>query len=284
MTETEWRRRRLTSELRRDPLSGRTVVIAPRRAERPGAPRPSVEPVTEEELETCPFCAGREHMTPPETLRLPGQGAAGWKVRVVPNLYPAFERQEVVIHSPRHVRSFADLEDAEVELVAEAWRRRREVEPGGYLLALINEGRAAGASLHHSHSQLVWLAEPPASTTGEAGLDRASIVLERGGVVLACPYASRVPYELVLVPVGELELRPLLAALGEGLRRLRTVEGPVPVNAWLHTGAAPRLEVVPRLTVLAGLELAAGVYVNPLAPEEAARRLREAATGSRVRA
>ena len=61
-------------------------------------------------------------MTPPQTLVLPEHG--DWRVRVVPNLYPALERQEVVVHSPRHVRSIADLEDEEIELVAEAWRRR----------------------------------------------------------------------------------------------------------------------------------------------------------------
>ncbi len=81
-------------------------------------------------------------------------------MRVVPNLYPAFERQEVVIHTPEHIRSFADLSDAQVALVAEAWQHRIETaldEGFGYVHALVNEGRLAGASLPHSHSQLVWL-------------------------------------------------------------------------------------------------------------------------------
>src|SRR5207237_2423024 len=87
------------TELRRDPLSGRLVVVAPGRSKRPGAfRRPSLE-VTPEELESCPFCAGREERTPPETLRLPG-GAHDWQVRAVPHLYPAFAGQEVVIHTP----------------------------------------------------------------------------------------------------------------------------------------------------------------------------------------
>ena len=69
---------------------------------------------------------------------------------MVPNLYPAFERQEVVIHSPEHIRSFAELDDEQVALVAQAWEERDAP------FALINEGRLAGASLPHSHSQLVW--------------------------------------------------------------------------------------------------------------------------------
>jgi hypothetical protein len=92
--------------------------------------------------------AGREDQTPPETLRI----GDPWQVRVVPNLYPAFERQEVVIHTPEHVRSFADLSDAQVALVAEAWQQRIETaldEGFEYVHALINEGRLAGASLPH---------------------------------------------------------------------------------------------------------------------------------------
>ena len=110
--------------------------------------------------------------------RATGTDGPGWQVRVVPNLYPAFARQEVVVHAPTHVRSFAELDDAQVEAVAEAWRLRglAGAEAGlGYLHALVNEGRAAGASLAHSHSQLVWLGdEPPAvaAETGDAGAAR----------------------------------------------------------------------------------------------------------------
>src|SRR5207244_2949280 len=83
---------------------------------------------------------------------LPEQG--DWKVRVVPNLYPAVGRQEVVVHSRRHIRSIAEADDDELELVAEAWQRRGADEPG-FVFPLLNEGREAGASLPHSHSQLV---------------------------------------------------------------------------------------------------------------------------------
>ena len=132
-------------------------MIAPGRAKRPGAARPLLDPPSPDELASCPFCAGHEDMTPPQTLVLPEEG--DWKVRVVPNLYPALERQEVVVHSRRHIRSIAEAEDDELELVAEAWRRRAADEPG-HVFALLNEGREAGASLPHSHSQLAGSPSP----------------------------------------------------------------------------------------------------------------------------
>jgi UDPglucose--hexose-1-phosphate uridylyltransferase len=273
---------RSKGELRVDPHTGRQVVIAPGRALRPGAARGELEPPTPEELDTCPFCAGREDRTPPETLRLPA-GATDWSVRVVPNLYPAFERQEVVVHTPRHARSIGELEDDELELVAEAWRQRVAAEPGGYVHAIVNEGRDAGASLPHTHSQLVWLGEPPPAVGTERGLPEGEPVLAGDGVRATCPHASRVPYEVTIAP-DQLEpdgftsdlLGPGLRLLAECIRRLRRIQGPVPVNAWLHNGVHWHLELVPRLTVIAGIELGAGIYVNPLAPEDAAEHLREA--------
>jgi UDPglucose--hexose-1-phosphate uridylyltransferase len=252
-------------------------VIAPGRAKRPGASRPQLDPPTAEELESCPFCVGHEDMTPPQTLALPEEG--DWSVRVVPNLYPAFERQEVVVHSRRHVRSIAELDDAELELVAEAWRRRAEAE-AGHVFPLLNEGREAGASLPHSHSQLVWLPAPPDSRERPRG----ETVLDEDGVVAVCPWASRVPYETVVAPVDSdpealrsPRLGAALRALAEVVRRLRALEGPTPLNAWLETGSRDwRLVLFPRLTVLAGLELGAGIFVNTLPPEEAAVRLSEA--------
>jgi UDPglucose--hexose-1-phosphate uridylyltransferase len=252
-------------------------VIAPGRAKRPGAGWPLVESPTPEELDSCPFCRGREDRTPPEVLTL----ADPWQIRVVPNLYPAFERQEVV-HTPDHVRTIAELGDEQLALVAEAWRLRREAEPNGYLHALINEGKAAGGSLAHSHSQLVWLPEtPPAVADERAGAFDGEPVLERDGVAAILPRAGRVPYEALIAPTeteddawSSEHLAVALQVLAELTRRLHAIGGgPIPLNAWLHTGAAWHIEVFPRLTVLAGIELGAGLYVNTVAPEDAARQL-----------
>ncbi len=277
------------TELRRDPLSGRLVVVAPGRSKRPGAFRRSPLEVTPEELESCPFCAGREERTPPETLRIP-IGAERWQVRVVPNLYPAFEGQEVVIHTPRHCHFLAQLTDEEIAAVAKAWQARAAVR-NGYLHAFVNERSEAGASLPHTHSQLVWFAEAPPEVERElrpgccgvceqpGGAELA--ISERRGVALRAAWAGRVPYELVVAPLEHESdpwksdyLEPALQLAAEGLRRLHGIEGPCPMNLWLHASGHWHIEIVPRLTVLAGVELGAGYFVNPLPPETAAAALR----------
>jgi UDPglucose--hexose-1-phosphate uridylyltransferase len=199
----------------------------------------------------------------------------------VPNLYPALERQEVVVHTPEHLRSVGQLADDQLELVAEAWQRRATDVPG-YVHAFVNEGREAGSSLPHTHSQLAWFTSPPPIPVAERGLSLdGELVLESSGVVVQCPRVSRVPYELVIAP-AEPEpnafrsdrLGAALALLGEAVRRIHAAAGVVPLNAWLHDTEHWHLEVLPRTTVLAGLELGAGVYLNSLPPEEGAQKLR----------
>jgi UDPglucose--hexose-1-phosphate uridylyltransferase len=195
-------------------------------------------------------------------------------VRVVPNLYPAFERQEVVIHSPRHLRSFADLDEENVRLVAEAWGRRM-AEVAGDVLAFINEGRLAGASLPHSHSQLVWTELPSEPLHRLHELLEPYTIARRGGVVGSIHPFGASPYECLIAPEDpEAELADGLILLRDLVRRLHAVEGLRPWNAWLHPGPPWHLHFAPRLTALAGIELGAGVYVNVMLPDRAAARLR----------
>jgi len=261
----------VTTDLRRDPLAGRWVAIAPARAARPGA-----EKIVADEAESCPFCAGHEDRTPPETLRL-GDGPTGWAVRVVPNLYPALERQEVVIHGSEHRRSLGDLDDPTLDLIAEAWQRRAR-DVGGTVFPIVNEGHEAGASLPHSHSQLAWLPGPPPAVLAERGLPDTVPILERDGLAVGCPQASRVPYEVQIASIRDQPealrsdlLAPALRLLAELVRRINRVRGEAtPFNAWIHDGPRWHIELVPRTTRFAGLELGAGVYINPVAPEDAA--------------
>jgi UDPglucose--hexose-1-phosphate uridylyltransferase len=222
----------------------------------------------------------------------------GWQVRVVPNLYPAFDRQEVVVHSPRHVRTLADIAEDEIAPIGIAWEQRMaaaRAEGFPYVQILLNEGLEAGASLPHSHSQLVWLRETPPEPAAElanlqaegcavCGLlaeHEALVIGSADGLRLLAHPAGRAPYELLIAPDehrpdGDADLfAAALRLLRDGISRLRTVEGPVPINAWAHAGGHWHLEVLPRLTVLAGLELGAGLYVNSMPPEEAARALRD---------
>lgn len=218
-----------------------------------------------------------------------------------PNRYPAFEPQEVVVHTPRHVRTLAQLSGDQLALVAEAWQRRaRAAESRGlpYLHAFVNEGHASGASLAHTHSQLVPLAQPPPVVALELprleggdcvlcrlvrrSVDGGYVVAERDGVLLFAHPAGRAPYELLIAPADHVGggfgdgLVTALGLLGEGVRRLRALEGPVSWNAWLHHGGHWHLEVLPRLSVFGGTELGAGIYVNAVAPEAAAPALRGA--------
>jgi UDPglucose--hexose-1-phosphate uridylyltransferase len=197
---------------------------------------------------------------------------------------------------PRHARSLAELEESEVEAVAKALHARREAakaEGFPYVQVVLNEGRVAGSSLPHSHSQLFWLREPPPAVLeelprlqdGRCGVcevlrqERLEIAL-RGDVVAIAAPAGRAPYELVIAPQKhtaeptEEQLVDAALLLRDAIRRLRVAEGAVPLNAWLHTGGHWHLELLPRLTVFAGLELGAEIYVNSLPPEEAAERLR----------
>lgn len=188
--------------------------------------------------------------------------------------------------------------------MTQAWQARAaaaRLEGFPYVHTLINEGRDAGSSLVHSHSQLVWLRETPPVVAEERALasDRCPVctalaeaqdrlVAQRGGVVSLCPSASRLPYELLVAPAAHggdpFTSRALAAALqlgADGLRRLHAIEGPSPANAWLHAGGHWHLEIVPRLAVLAGIELGAGYYINSLPPEEAAAALRGVAERER---
>jgi UDPglucose--hexose-1-phosphate uridylyltransferase len=194
------------------------------------------------------------------------------------------------------VRTFAELTDGELASIAGAWHVRLGAAHSAgfdYALLLFNEGREAGASLPHSHSQLVWLSEPPPEVANElprlapgtcalCGVlqeETLEIAVDGGLSLLAAP-AGRAPYEVLIAPrshAAEPSVEDLLSAvrlLRLAISRLRAIEGPTPVNAWLHHGAHWHFEVVPRLPVLASLELGGGIFVNWLAPEEAAKRLR----------
>jgi UDPglucose--hexose-1-phosphate uridylyltransferase len=298
-----------------DPLSGREVVFAPERAGRPGTYGVPASDPDPSEAERCPFCEGHETETPPELLVL-GAGeerrpdTPGWKVRVVPNLFPVFEDQHLVVHSPEHVCSLAELSEDQLLLVASAWAKVAErawAEGRDHVFAFVNEGRAAGSSRTHSHSQIVPLAQMPPEVRAEEtrlrrdgcalcslleGLDPDLRLAERpgeaGAVSLSVAPVGRAPYELLVAPddhlpdaFGDVEQLALAFSLAaEGIRRLKAIEGHSPINLWLHNFQGDghwHLELVPRLTVFAGIELGAGIFVNTLEPTEAASRLRRGA-------
>jgi UDPglucose--hexose-1-phosphate uridylyltransferase len=180
-------------ELRRDPIVGRWVIIATERARRPAG---LVSKYDAHPGALCPFCPGSEDKTPREVLALGRPHTAppntpGWKVRVVPNRYPALmiegdlERQgegiydrmngvgahEVVIESPEHGKDLAKLTDAEVTEVLFAFKARildlRNDLRFKYIVLFKNHGGAAGATLDHPHSQLIALPVTPRQVAEE---------------------------------------------------------------------------------------------------------------------
>jgi UDPglucose--hexose-1-phosphate uridylyltransferase len=217
----------------------------------------------------------------------------------------------VIVNGPQPVLSLAELPVEQVAAAMEAWRERMRVHSeSAYLQLIVNERREAGASLPHTHAQLYALDFVPAEvarerersgayttrTMGQSLLGdllaeevrlRERIVAIDEDAVLMAPYASRLPFQLMLAPRRP---RPRFeddgptgaALLHDGLRRLaRHFGSSPPLNMWVRTaplGAEHfcwRIDVVPRLTHLAGLELSTGVNLNIVAPEHAAALLRE---------
>ena len=225
---------------------------------------------------------------------------------------PAKGGHEVIVNAPESVLSLAELPAERVAGAMEVWRTRmRAHADSAYVQLIVNERREAGASLEHTHSQLYALDFVPAEVARERercgayaartmgrGLleDLVAEEVRRGErivaideeAVLMAPYGSRFPFQLMLAP-REPRMRfeddgPLgTALLHDGLCRLARHFGTSPpLNMWVRT--APRgaehfcwrIDVAPRLTHLAGLELSTGVNLNVVAPEYAATVLRKA--------
>lgn len=218
---------------------------------------------------------------------------------------------EVIVHAPKHVASVSALTAQQFRHAAEGWRQRAAAHrDAAYVHLMVNEGQAAGASLEHSHAQLYALDSVPAMLAREREHFTAYNTRTMGGcllcdllteevrrrervvavddhAVLLAPFASRGPYELQLVPRRHepsfADAEPAsLDLLLTGLQRLRERLGdPPPLNLWVRT--APRgadhfhwhVDVLPRLTRLAGFELGTGQYVNIVPPERAAQELGE---------
>jgi len=219
---------------------------------------------------------------------------------------------EVIVNAPQSVTALADLPAAQVAIAMDVWRERmRTHADAAYVHVLVNERREAGASLPHTHAQLYALDFVPAAIARERERFSAYAVHTMGGNLLAdlvqeevrrrtrivaiddeavaiAPYGSRLPYQLMIAPRRPRERfeddGPTGAALLHDVlgRLARRLGASPPLNLWVRT--APRgadhfcwrIDVMPRLTHLAGLELGTGLHLNIVAPEQAAAELREA--------
>ncbi len=216
----------------------------------------------------------------------------------------------MLINSPRHVTAMAELDDTELADAVATWRERmRAHADSSYVQLIVNEGGGAGASLEHSHAQLYALGFVPADVARErervgsyaertagAGLladvlveevrRRERLVAIDDEAALICPWASRSPFELRLIPRREAgrfeEDGGGAAMLGTAMRVLAARFGAPPeLNLWVRT--APHgaehfhwhIDIAPRLTIKAGFELGTGIDINVYPPERAASDLRE---------
>ncbi|MFN3192056.1 MAG: DUF4921 family protein [Aureliella sp.] len=352
-TSSPTRESETSSEMRHDWLADRWVIVAPQRTARPNdfvAVTPQVQ-----SADGCPFCAGREVETPRAVASYRLDNACGddWSVRVVPNKFPAvnaaksiglpeldtgampesaaddsielFRRQdlsgghEVFIESPRHILSLTELDRKEVTLVFRAYRDRLAHWLGqagcGYAVLFKNVGLEAGASLAHSHSQLIATNIVP--TEIQRTIDRmriyerkektcvftrmleneleqqVRIVEETPDFVAFCPFASRTPSLVQIMPrkqssqferMDRFQIEQLAWLTHRMLRRIEKCFPDASYNFVIHTAPRSvgdasffhwRMELFPRLTKVAGFEWGSDCYINPLTPEAAAQQLRQ---------
>lgn len=320
----------MVSQLRLDPMTGRWVVIAGERAQRPSDFLPRRLPVEDDPLRPCPFCPGSSFEPVVEKMGDDGR----WAVRVVPNLYPAFSGtdpmvvshlgpaftqapasgvHDVVVLSPDHNTSWADMGPSHSGLIMKALRERMlehsAIAGLRYSQAVVNSGREAGASIEHPHGQLLSMPFIPGEAANElAGFARFQgncllcavmdaedevrhrVVYSDDQVMVICPFWSGTPYEMLLIPrAHEIHLHDAddesLAATGRSvqvaLSSLRSRLGDVAYNLMFHS--APfrttadfhwHVHVVPKISTRGGFEMGSGVLINVVPPERAADDLR----------
>lgn len=327
-------------ELRKDPIIGRWVIISTERGKRPMDFKREKRPP---KGGFCPFCVGNEDKTPPEVLAyrdpLSAPNSPGWKVRVVPNKFPALQIEgdldkrgegiydmmrgvgahEVLIESPHHDIQLADLPTDHIESIFWALRDRsidlNKDSRFRYILIFKNRGEEAGASLEHSHIQII--ATPIIPKRAMEELQGAKfhyelkercifcdiikqeieinkrVIFANEDFIAIAPYASRFPFETWVLPLEHISsfdktdsesFMPLADMIQTVIKRMDQVLDSPPFNFIVHTSPCKtpdldyyhwHIEIIPKLTRVAGFEWGSGFYINPTPPEDAAFAIRE---------
>jgi UDPglucose--hexose-1-phosphate uridylyltransferase len=327
-------------ELRKDPVVGRWVIISVERGKRPSD---FASPSQKRRVAGfCPFCPGNEYTTPEEIMVIkPPEGESSpqeWTLRVVPNKFPALQihgdlhksgegifdkmngigAHEVIIETPDHLSSLSVMPRKSLENVLWAYHKRmndlKKDSRLKYVLVFKNEGEAAGASLEHTHSQLIALPIVPKLVKEEITVcreyydmkerclfcdiimqereDGRRIVCENEHYLAIAPFAPRSPFETWILPKRhESSYQPFdssFSSMAEVLQRvlnqLDVLLDVPPYNFMIHTSPFTEetneyyhwhLELMPKLTKIAGFEWGSGFYLNPTPPEVAAEYMRE---------
>lgn len=263
----------------------RWVIIASQRLKRPE----EKEEDKKKKKFICPFCAGHEFMTPPEVFRV-GKGEPnkpGWLVRVIPNKFPITDFHEVIIHTPRCQEELEELSVDHLGKIFYAYKQRFNFyRKKGQVMIFANSRRHAGASLNHSHSQLVVL-------PFQINLDTLmrepvnNLVLENDYFLVYCPDFSQWPFEYWITPkientyFGDLpdeNLKDLAVIFKDMLLRLKKIfkkheltDIPFAYNFYIYPNQNWYIRVIPRFVYRAGFELGTGLSVNIVDPTEASQ-------------
>lgn len=326
-------------ELRKDPISGRWVIISIERGKRPSDfPKRIAIP----KGGFCAFCEGNERTTPPEIFAIrPSDGepnSPGWTLRVVQNKFPALSSEgdldktgegifdkmngigthEVIIECPDHNSTLSTMPLIYIEDALQVFDNRiselKKDPRFKYVLIFKNEGEDAGASLEHTHSQLIALPIIPHLVQEEIenakhyhtykercifcdiihqeAAYKIRVISENEEYVAIAPFAASSPFETIILPKkheskflhsGNTNL--LAQILQKTLKQIDHVLDFPSYNMMLHTSPYNNeindyyhwhIEIKPKLTKIAGFEWGSGFYINPTPPEEAARFMREA--------
>lgn len=279
---------------RQNLITGDPILFAPERAARPNAFRDSAQNAR------CPFCPGNEEDTPPEVARI----GEPWSARVFPNKYPATPHHEVIIESPVHEASFAEIADpaAVVDLYRQRYREVIARQDVKHACLFKNQGTRAGASMTHLHSQLIGTPfRPPRvereaaafARAGECPLCAAIPRHGRDGLMAAenehfawfAPYGSSMTYQQWIVPKRhQAELTTLsrdeVEALADFLVRASAATLRLsPAMNWVFMNFAEEpaahfyVDLFPRMTMVAGYELGTGTWIGIVDPAEVARKV-----------
>ncbi len=335
----------LEPEFRQDPVCGRWTIIAPERAHRPKTLE-GAEPRHRgnDERRPCPFCPGQEHETPNEVLAYRPVGSPpdgpGWQLRVVPNKFPAvrpdnasnslsvsselfhacpgFGRAEVLIECPEHLPDPTLLNDRQFANVFRAYRDRLMALSNDpqlvYASVFKNVGAEAGASLGHTHSQIIATPIFPGAMEAEFSgaltcysrtkrcvycdisnrelADQDRFIVQSSNFLAIAAFAPRFDFEFWVLPkqhssryetISDEGCSELAGLMRKVLIAVDVVLHEPAYNWFLHTAPlrSPdqphfhwHLEVMPRVGRPAGLEWGFGCFVTAVSPEQSARELR----------
>lgn len=271
-----------------DFLKSHFVVYTPERVNRTGM---------NGKEDRCPFCPGAEVDTPPEVYRTGGGevNQPGWKVRVIPNMFPITDVHEVVIHSTDHNKNIEDLSQAEVEEILKTYVNRFNfLKSKGKVFIFCNQSLVSGASLIHPHSQITVVPNEIRTETLVAQ-PVANIVKQNNNFISYCPDFSEWNYEMWIKEtitnnqetgkfqnLNDQKIKDLAIILQSMLVKLKKVHNasahyakkPFGYNFYIYPYESWYLRIIPRFSERAGFELSTGIMVNSVDPKKAADELK----------